>query len=69
MYAKCQKVSLTGAVVFKNVTKTYDNSLRGRRRRRPLKTHIRGLTVRTTIQTDTEVGCIDLTYKCEIYVT
>lgn len=27
MYAKCQMVSLAGAAVFKNVTKTYENSL------------------------------------------
>jgi len=56
-YAKCQRVSLTGAVVFKKVTKMCDNSLHTK-----LKTQKRGLTVRITIQTGTQVGCIDLTY-------
>jgi hypothetical protein len=62
-YAKCQKVSLAGAAVFKKVTKMYDILLL------KLKTQKKGLTVRITIQTGTKVGYIDLTYKCGIYVT
>ena len=34
-----------------------------------LKTQKKGLTVRITIQTGTQVGCIDLTDKCDISVT
>ena len=62
-YAKFQKVSLTGAVVFKKVTKTYEIHLY------KLKTQKKGLTVRMTIQTGTKVGCIDLTDKSDISVT
>jgi len=34
-----------------------------------LKIQQNGLTVRTTIQTGTKVGYIDLIYKCGIYIT